>query len=214
MPAADHLPFATTDFALDKNITQQAIGIGDEVFTIGLFVYHKNTKRNEPVMRIGNIAAMPKEPIRTRGEYFDEMEAYLIETRSLGGLSGSPVFVNLQGIRNIGDGAFRAGTGGYELLGLIHGHWGLEAPDTDPTTRNVKLHTGISIVVPAKKILEVVHHPELQANVAREIARMKQTASATMDSTSGETEEAPFTKADFEEALRKASKSKSDEETT
>jgi hypothetical protein len=66
------------------------IGIGDAVFITGLFSHHPGKARNLRVIRVGNIAAMPDEPVKTqRGE----MEAYLIEARSLGGLSGSPVFV-------------------------------------------------------------------------------------------------------------------------
>jgi len=41
----------------------------------------------------GNIAAMPEELIEVRD--FGMMQAYLVESRSLGGISGSPVFVHV-----------------------------------------------------------------------------------------------------------------------
>lgn len=66
------------------------IGIGREVFLTGLFASHLGKDRNIPIVRVGNIAAMPEEKVETR---FGLMDAYLIEARSLGGISGSPVFV-------------------------------------------------------------------------------------------------------------------------
>jgi len=65
------------------------IGIGEEVFITGLFTSHFGKKKNIPIVRVGNIAAMPDEPIKTK---LGLVEGYLIEARSLGGLSGSPVF--------------------------------------------------------------------------------------------------------------------------
>ena len=209
--AWDHLPYPVASFADEACISKKGVGMGDEVFLMGLFVHHRATERNTPIVRIGNIAAMPEEPIRTYGKYFDEMEAYLIETRSIAGLSGSPVFVNLQGARNVGKGTVITVTGGtyggFHLLGLVHGHWGQEAPDINPTTKDVKLHTGISIVVPAKKIIEVINHPELIIMREREEVEFKEKHAATMDSSTEEKEpEKPFTKADFEDALKKVSR--------
>ena len=67
-------------------------GLGDEIFIVGLFKSHYGKQRNRPIIRIGNVAAMPEEPVYTK--YCGYIDAYLIETRSISGLSGSPVFVN------------------------------------------------------------------------------------------------------------------------
>jgi hypothetical protein len=57
-------------------------------------------KRNIPIVRTGNISMIPSEKVPgiqiRRGESV-ESEVYLIEARSVGGLSGSPVFI--RGIR-------------------------------------------------------------------------------------------------------------------
>ena len=90
---------------------------------------------------------IPDEPVPTK---MGMTEAYLIEARSIGGLSGSPAFVYK---RNR-----------FYLLGLMHGHW-----DIPPENKNDfvdmdsfgSVNMGIAIVVPAKKILEVLNQPKL-----------------------------------------------------
>jgi hypothetical protein len=76
-----------------RGFEEQNIGIGDEVFMVGLFRNHLGRDRNEPIVRVGNIAAIPDDPIMTKD--YGEMRAVLVEARSIGGLSGSPVFVHL-----------------------------------------------------------------------------------------------------------------------
>lgn len=65
--------------------------LGDEVVTIGLYTSHYGALKNAPVVRVGNIAALPGEPVMTDKGY---VKGYLVETRSIAGLSGSPVFLN------------------------------------------------------------------------------------------------------------------------
>jgi hypothetical protein len=78
------------------NARQVGLCLGDEVFICGAFVGRVGYHKNIPVVRIANIAAMPEEPIDFASP---KRPAYLIETRSLGGTSGSPVFLNLQSSR-------------------------------------------------------------------------------------------------------------------
>jgi hypothetical protein len=67
------------------------MGPGDEVFMVGRFGTHEGRQRNTPVVRFGNISMMPWEPVMHPRGY--TVESYLVETRSLSGFSGSPVFV-------------------------------------------------------------------------------------------------------------------------
>lgn len=140
------------------------IGIGDEVYLAGLFANRVGKQKNIPIIRVGNIAAMPDptELILTRMGF---IEAYLIEARSLGGLSGSPVFVNLGIMRKIG-GQFRYSElphGTAFLIGLMHGHYDVEvaAPNDGDAARETaeRINKGIAIVVPSHKILEVLNQP-------------------------------------------------------
>jgi hypothetical protein len=82
-------------YVTSKIIEDEKIGPGDEVFIAGLFTKHSGKTKNIPIIRIGNIAAMAEEPVYPRWCPGHPMEAYLIEARSIGGLSGSPVFVNV-----------------------------------------------------------------------------------------------------------------------
>jgi len=143
-------------------IAAEEIGAGDEVALTGLFVNHHGEQRNQPIVRIGNTALMPEEPVQT--DALGPIEAYLVESRSIGGLSGSPVFVNTGGVRTI-KGSNRMWGPVFHWLGLMHGHWDVAVPDVDSmvedalTRQNVNM--GIGIVVPAVKILEVLDHPDL-----------------------------------------------------
>jgi hypothetical protein len=54
-----------------------------------------------------------------------------------------------------------AGTGQIYFLGLLHGHW--DVPKTlDKITQAEAVNMGVSIVVPAHKIWEVLNRPELE----------------------------------------------------
>lgn len=149
-------------FATPEIIASQGIGIGDEIAVIGLFTGFSGEKRHFPIARIGNLAMIPGERIPLEG--FEPMEAYLAEGRSIGGLSGSPVFVRQTvntSIPNLkGEKIPFAATGQIYFLGLVHGHWDL--PKTfEKIPQSEAVNMGISIIVPAQKIWEVLNHPEL-----------------------------------------------------
>jgi hypothetical protein len=159
-------------FATPEIIASEGIGIGDEIAVIGLFTRFPGTKRHFPIARIGNLAMLPSERIPLEG--FDPMEAYLAEGRSIGGLSGSPVFVrqtvNTTVTIHKGKPVPFAGIGQIYFLGLIHGHWDLPK-SIEKTSQAEAVNMGISIIVPAQKVWEVVNHPELaeQRRLADEI---------------------------------------------
>ncbi len=150
-PEVEFKLIPTKLFISDEIIQSEDIGSGDEVFMTGLFAHLSGSKRNLPIVRFGNIAMIPDDPVPTK---MGMIEAYLIEARSIGGLSGSPVFVH----------KIVRGRGKLYLLGLMHGHW-----DIPPENKNDFLDTdsfgsvnmGIAIVVSAKKILEVLNQPKL-----------------------------------------------------
>ena len=157
----DHLMYPTARFATEEVIRNEGIGVGEELFLTGLFAHHFGQHRNIPIVRVGNIAAMPEEPVLTRS---GSMEAYLVEARSIGGLSGSPVFVHLGVVRSVQGTLKYAQSGGiFYLLGLMHGHWDATLLDVDTTEedfgqvgRNVNM--GIGIVVPAWRISDAIGH--------------------------------------------------------
>jgi len=82
----------------DRILRDEGGALGQEILILGLFRHHSGTQRNEPIVRIGNLSAMPQEPVKT--EYAGFIEGYLVEARSISGLSGSPVFLNLMDLHS------------------------------------------------------------------------------------------------------------------
>lgn len=148
------ITMAVTDEVRDN----ERIGAGDEIFLTGLFHYHYGTKRNLPIIRTGHIALMPEEEVHT--DSMGYIDAYLIEARSIGGLSGSPVFVYLGHMRGSSEGVTLRQGSLFYWLGIMHGHWDIDerhidSQDTNAVGRSVNM--GIGIVVPATKVLEILH---------------------------------------------------------
>ena len=147
--------FATTD----RVIGEHGIGIGDELAVIGLFTRQVGKQRNLPIARTGIIASMPEEPLMDdSGLPYD---AYLAEVRSIGGLSGSPVFVILE--------PGRAHEGKIDLsrkfflLGLIRGHWDYRnrgAPLDFVGDELKAVNMGMAIVTPIQEVLATINSEE------------------------------------------------------
>ena len=149
-------------FLKEENITKKDIDIGDDVFITGLFSRHYGQERNLPIVRVGNIAMLSEEKVWTSwlgGKYID---AYLIEARSIGGISGSPVFFREPYFKN---GSLKLGQNKYYLAGMIHGHWPVDESKIDTAVDSKKerdVNMGIAIVTPAIKILETLDQKELK----------------------------------------------------
>jgi hypothetical protein len=70
---------------------------GEETFLVGRFTYADGGIMNRPSARFGAISMNPGQPIRQ--EDGQEQDGFLVECHSIGGFSGSPVFVSLLGAR-------------------------------------------------------------------------------------------------------------------
>ena len=158
LPSFDMLCFPMEAAALPELIEKEGIGLGNELFMVGLYKRHAGAARNIPIIRVGNIAAMPEEPVQTKR---GPMEAYLIEMRSISGISGSPVFVHRQAMKA---GDFVISPDNQEtffLLGVMHGRWDvskIEEIMDEVESNEIKqpLNTGIGVVVPASRIVEIL----------------------------------------------------------
>jgi hypothetical protein len=172
---ADHLLYPLASFATEESIARDGISVGDEVFLAGLFANHFGQQRNIPIVRVGNIAAMPEEHVITR---MGPIEAFLVECRSIGGLSGSPVFAHLGLVRYV-DGKVQFAQRGpvFRLIGLMHGHWDVKEIGSDAAKRDAdvasiakSVNMGIAIVVPAWKIYEVIKQTSILEAQTRALA--------------------------------------------
>ncbi|HSY17494.1 MAG TPA: hypothetical protein VK815_04130 [Candidatus Acidoferrales bacterium] len=150
----DFVAISEESLLTDLKSGQDGIGVGSDVFITGLFAFHSGTERNHPIVRMGNIAMIPTEPVPTKK--FGNMEVILIESRSIGGLSGSPVFA----VEKSGETPRRL-----MCLGLIHGHWDVPTDSILETKQEARkyVNVGIAMVAPARKIGETINQPKLEA---------------------------------------------------
>lgn len=168
----------TTSFADPSLFSEWGIGPGDEVFSVGLFTEIAGNEKNYPMVRYGNIAMLPDSPVLTALGY---REVYLIEARSIGGLSGAPVFVR-ETLWLDPETLYRAqdeprsekppmlAVGRTFLLGVMRGHWDID-PDTMgamyPTGKPARqggVNMGIAMVTPATKLKKLLYEPALSAH--------------------------------------------------
>jgi hypothetical protein len=77
-------------FADDQIIRERNLGIGDEVLITGLYTQTPESTMNISLVHMGSVATAMGENLPFKD---GTMEAYLVESRSIDGLSGSPVFV-------------------------------------------------------------------------------------------------------------------------
>lgn len=167
-----HMPLAGPTILNDEIIKDRDIGLGDEVFVSGMYVSRLGETRNIPIARVGTIAAMADEKLETEYGYHS---AYLIEVRSIDGLSGSPVFVHLN-LWQVKDGQpkMRSGTAQF-LMGMILGHASVGNPNDTIEIRQqsereteaaaalarVPWNTGIAVVLPIQYVIEAVEQPKI-----------------------------------------------------
>lgn len=211
-----NLPLDGPTILTEQVIAARDIGVGDDVVVTGMYVARLGETKNIPIVRTGTIAAMAEEKIRTEYGYH---HAYLIEARSIDGLSGSPVFVHLQPWR-IQNGQVKLLDGHYEyFMGMLLGHAAVENPsdsieilqpeardDKGPKAR-VSLNTGVAVVLPISYVVEAVNQPkliELRAAARTTPSDRRFVADSAAPPKPSVSPENPTHREDFERLLQKA----------
>jgi hypothetical protein len=166
-PEAEMRVLPSDMFITDELIREEGIGPGDDLFVIGLFKEVQGRNRNFPIVRSAMIASMPDEPFQDKDTGIS-YRAFLIEARSIGGLSGSPVFMALKK-RDVQmhpqPRGFHGMTHSMLIVGLIRGHFDLEDQEslTDfGGTELERLNSGIAIVTPIQEVEKVLMSDELR----------------------------------------------------
>lgn len=137
-----------------------SVGVGDDLMIMGLFIGHHGKSRNIPIVRFGTIAAMPGELLESTYSKKPH-QSYVIESRSLGGLSGSPVFLIVEPPEGMES---RERPHDYAVLGLIRSYWYYDiesAKTVEDKREKFEVNAGISAVTPSQKILEIVYGQKL-----------------------------------------------------
>lgn len=153
--------FGTRDW-----ITRADIGTGDDVFMVGRFIDHDGGPTNRPAARFGKISIMPS-PIRQENK--EVTDSYCLDMNSRTGYSGSPVFVyrvvggDLR-VTNKTLSGFKPVDNFIMFLGV---HWGqfpeeVELKGATPGPQYVKGMSGMTCVLPAWTLDEVLNMPELR----------------------------------------------------
>jgi hypothetical protein len=211
-PNSAKYKYRTLDHTMLGNaakIEELNIGIGDEIVVSGLFTRRSGREKSIPIVRFGNISAMPSEPIPDSETGLD-FHAYLAEVRSIGGLSGSPVFAY------IGPGRVdpRGNTLRFDysfliLIGVIRGHWRHKEPIPFQSVWSDevdKINWGVGVVTPIT-YLEPILYSEVFVKQREELdKKYLEQDSPTNDMADDKDRGQPFTQADFEDALKKASR--------
>jgi|CXWL01.1.fsa_nt_gi hypothetical protein len=150
-------------------------GIGDEVAIVGLYSSHFGLIKSVPVVRVGHIAMMPGEPVRTNKGY---VAAYLVEVKSIAGLSGSPVFRNTPQFRVTDDGKVQhLRKPVLTEIGMVLGYHVVESAQDQITVPQFQgdavadglsvdeRNTGFTVVLPFEAILDLVESERFQEMV-------------------------------------------------
>lgn len=166
-------------FANEEVLDEYGIGIGEEIILPGLFTQRQGNKRNIPIVRSGIIAAMPDEELEDLDTGLP-YHAYLAEVRSIGGLSGSPVFAMLPaGRRHAGVPTGYRGI----LIGLVRGHWDLERRPMEYGDEPMEaMNMGIAIITPIKELINILFGEEITRLRKEADRKAKLRRQATQDS--------------------------------
>jgi hypothetical protein len=230
-----HSAIPITSFVTQSLVELEDIGIGDDTVMIGRFINHEGKQQNAPAVRFGNIAMMPKEKIRSPSNFDQEsflVETRSLPGYSGSAvLLYSPCAMNDMSVRRLGvdksavkppfanrtpeeqnrfleDFRVVYSPKGPYLLGIDWCHLPVRATvryrdSEEPTNLVLDENSGMAGVIPAWKIIEVLYSERL-TNMRRQANENLKDASSRVSLDSAE-DESPFTKADFEAALKKVS---------
>lgn len=150
---------------------------------IGRLISMEGDTKNTPAVRFGNISMLPDEPIVNR--YGHPQETFLIDSRSIPGYSGSPVFLILfppsprpPHYYTMVDVEYDSAWHGPFLLGIDwfhpHNYEELHDEKMEPISpkKYVKASTGMAGVIPAWRLSDLINCDELKTQRAKTYQRL------------------------------------------
>ena len=196
------------------------LGIGDDVFMVGRFINHEGKQKNAPLVRFGSIAQMPSEPLvyDLEGKRH-EQESIIADIRSIGGYSGSPVFLKEPNFIKRPDGGEAPDK--HYLVGIDWGHIKMWSPvcgfDEKPIGyTQVNINSGMAGVIPAWKLLDMLMEDNLVKHRKLEEEKYRSanatTPAATDLSVPPSTEENPKHREDFTSLVTSAARKQKPDE--
>ncbi|WP_155254946.1 hypothetical protein [Mycobacterium intracellulare] len=158
LPSASEFDFLSvgTDLAATKDVMEsKQIGLGSELAFAGLFVNHHGRKRNEPIVRFGNISGIPAEPSpresatsRHTWSSHGRWEASVDHP-----FSWTSEYWIVDNVRQE-----RSGGNLVYLLGVVNAHFDVFVENATTGDRALDEHVnkGIAVVTPIDKVLRVI----------------------------------------------------------
>jgi hypothetical protein len=144
-------------FLTKETVLKENIGPGDDIFLVGRFMNHEGRQCNTPTVRFGNLSMMPLEPVGHASNQTRAQESFLGDVRAIAGYSGSPVFI-LPRLLDTSGGAtvFTIRSPDPWLLGVEWGYLNQDDPEWGPVGGGVKENSGMTAIVPAWCLLELL----------------------------------------------------------
>jgi len=156
-------------FANHQWMEEHSVGVGDDVFMMGLFIDNEVQTHNVPKARFGHISMMAHQAAPVRQPHGTNNSSIIVDMHSRSGFSGSPVFV----YRTVGADLTQLSFADFKvnqptLFKFLGIHWG-QFPETYKIRRNDKVRemklegmSGMSCVIPAWRIHDMIDtHPTL-----------------------------------------------------
>ena len=148
-------------------MSEHNIGPGDDVCMVGRFVNRDGVQKNSPSVRSGVISIMHQEKVPHPLGH--DQETISVEMRSIGGYSGSPVFVIIPPFSVRHDNGPQSNTSSFmALLGVDWGHVQTREPvrinekgDKHSGGLFVEYNAGMANVVPAWRLAALLDIPQL-----------------------------------------------------
>lgn len=197
---------SSVGFHDNNTVYSKGFGIGNDTLVIGRFMGHDGIEKNLPVVRFGNIAMMPHEPVIQIERNNHKQEAFLVESRTINGFSGSPVFVGIDKDYQVLGREITE----YSLLGVGWGHFNqdievlLRGKDKVTMTRKTLasiLSSGMMTVAPCWQLTELLNSEEVvMSRKKKDDLRPKSGNGIVLDS--------GFSKDTFEKTLKKVVRKK------
>jgi hypothetical protein len=158
----DYITISTSDFVDDDATLSE----GDRIMLSGFFYQFPGVHKMQPIVREGILAMLPDEDLATTTG--NPGKVYLADVHIFGGNSGSPVMVNLGGLR-------RGMLGGdsYRMVGIVSGmyyedsEFNLQIVTTLVGTTHG--NSGIAMIVPARQLKALLDDPRVQAQRDAEV---------------------------------------------
>jgi hypothetical protein len=161
--SVDAINISLLQFLTSDVLNKQGVVPGDKVLTGGFFTGYAGLHEIQPILREGVLAVLPDGPMTTT--LCGSGNVYLADIHVIPGNSGSPIFI-IPGL-GLGAGVSIGGVPNtFGLLGVVSGYM-YENEDMTLTATttwkgSVNANSGISVVVPAQQLKDLLESPELQ----------------------------------------------------